>query len=367
MEDFFPGLSMQIVAAGGLPIELGSQARISYHGHQLPQAPAGAETLAATRPFLEGKIRAQVLQAPGVSLRDDTSVAGLSFAEGRVRGVLPAEESNVLEADLVVDATGRGARSGAWLEQIGHRRPPEQRVQADITYASRHYALPPDVLGTDRIVAVGATATRPRGMAFAAQENGTWVLSLQGYGDHRPPTDPEGFLAYAATVAPDDVMRHLRHAAPLDAIAVYRFPCGIRRRYERLRHFPTGLLVIGDAVCSLNPVYGAGMSLAATEAASLDHCLTSGDGSLAARYFHAVYRATNLAWWIAACGDYGLTHQNRKARLLGTAFRKLMAAAEHDQATATAVLRSLGHIDSPLRLAHPRHLRRILTMPAQTR
>ncbi|MEU6865827.1 FAD-dependent monooxygenase [Streptomyces sp. NPDC046876] len=373
MEQLLPGLIEQCLNGGAVSAELGSQSRITYHGHTLPQRFAGVDGIMASRPFLEAQLRERTLQLASLSLRDEVEVAGLvtegTRGEAAVRGVDLHPRGGeaggeVLEADLVVDAMGRGARSGAWLEEMGYQRAPEERTRINVTYASRHFALPPDALGADRAIMIGATSSQPCGMVFAAQENGSWVMSLHSYGSHRTPVDDEEFLDFAATIAPPDVMKELRRAEPLDPIAVYRFPCGVRRRYDRLKRFPDGLLTIGDALCSVNPVYGAGISLAAREAILLGECLAEeGAKPLARRFFSSAHDATYPAWWLSKIGDYSLIRDGFSARLLGSSFRRLMAAAENDPKTASAVLRSLSFVDSPLKLVHPRILRQMLHQP----
>ncbi|MFJ9643700.1 NAD(P)/FAD-dependent oxidoreductase [Streptomyces sp. NPDC101206] len=373
MEQLFPGLIDQCLAGGAVSAELGSQSRITYHGHTLPQRFAGIDGIMASRPFLEARLRERTLQLRSLSLRDGVEVTGLATEGTRggaaVRGVALYPRGmeaggEVLEADLVVDAMGRGGRSGAWLEGMGYPRAREERTRIDVTYASRHFALPPDALGADRAVMVGATASRPRGMVFAAQENGSWVVSLHSYGHHRAPVDDEEFLAFAATIAPPDVMNELRRAEPLDQIAVYRFPCGVRRRYDLLKRFPDGLLAVGDALCSVNPVYGAGISLAVREAVLLEECLAEEAARpLARRFFSSAHDATYPAWWLSKIGDYSLVQDGVSARLLGSSFRRLMAAAASDPKTASAVLRSLSFVDSPLKLVRPRILRQMLHQP----
>ena len=114
-----------------------------------------------------------------------------------------------------------------------------------------------------------------------AVEDERWILTLFGYQRHHPPTDPEGFLAFAQTVAPSDVFTAIRDAQPLDDIVAYQFPAGLRRRFERLPRFAAGLLVFGDAMCSLNPVDGQGMSVAALQALALQEVLAYGEHDLA--------------------------------------------------------------------------------------
>lgn len=377
MEQLFPGFIAQCLANGAVSAELGSQSRITYHGHTLPRTFAGIDAIMASRPFLEAELRERALRLTSLSLCDGAEATGLvtdgAGGEAVVRGVglhprRGEAGGGVLEADLVVDAMGRGARSGAWLEEMGCPRAPEERTRINVTYASRHFALPPGALGADRAVMIGATSSRPRGMVLAAQENGRWVVSLHGYGNVRIPEDDGEFLDFAAAIAPPDVMSELRRAEPLDPIAVYRFPCGVRRRYDRLKRFPEGLLAIGDALCSVNPVYGAGISLAAREAVLLGECL-AGEGAepLARRFFASVHDATYPAWWLSKIGDYSLVQDGIRARMLGSSFRRLMAAAAQDPNTASALLRSLSFVDSPLRLARPRILRQMLHHPPPPR
>ncbi|MCJ0873242.1 NAD(P)/FAD-dependent oxidoreductase [Streptomyces sp. AP-93] len=369
LDALFPGLLSQCLADGAVAAEAGSQVRVTFHGHRLRQNDAGLDILLASRPFLEERIRARVLHDPAVTLLEGTHASALladrnHSGRSGVRGVrVHSGQADAagreLAADLVVDATGRGARSGAWLAQLGYEQAPEQGIPADVSYASRHFSLPPDVLGTDRAVVIGATQQQPLGMTFVAQEAGTWVLSLQSYSGRRPPRDADELLAAAAEIAPADVMRHLRGAEAIDPVSVHRFPSGIRRHYQRLRRFPTGLLVIGDAICSINPVYGSGMAMAVAQAIELDDCLGRG-GPLAPRFFQAAHRTTRQSWRVAACGDYSINQGNRASHVLGACFRRTMAAAARDPAVATAVVQLIGLTASPRQLARPGILRRIL-------
>jgi 2-polyprenyl-6-methoxyphenol hydroxylase-like FAD-dependent oxidoreductase len=101
---------------------------------------------------------------------------------------------------------------------------------------------------------------------------------------------------------------------PLAPIASYRFAANRHCHYEKLKAFPAGYLVMGDAVCSFNPIYGQGMSVALSEAQALDDCLATGDGALAERFFREVTRIVASPWAIATGEDYRYPRSSAGAR-----------------------------------------------------
>jgi 2-polyprenyl-6-methoxyphenol hydroxylase-like FAD-dependent oxidoreductase len=255
----------------------------------------------------------------------------------------------VLPADLVVDATGRGSRTPAWLASLGYSPPAEESVSIDIRYTSQQVRLSPGAVPEETVV-IGANPERPGGMALFAYEDDTWVFTVYRYGQQVPP-DYDEMVAYAAGFAPSHMVSALRSATLLGSVASFRFPANRRRRYERMRRFPGGLLVIGDALCCFNPIYGQGMSVAALEAVSLRDCLESGTVDLGRRFFRDAARRVDVAWEMAVGSDLALPQvegvRSFRTRVVNGYVRRVLIAAERDAVVAARFLRVSAFLESP--------------------
>ncbi|GAA3440135.1 FAD-dependent oxidoreductase [Kutzneria kofuensis] len=246
IEELFPGFTEKIVADGAPLSDLAGTVRWYFHGRRLSAAPSELTCVAASRPVLESHVRARVAARTTVEMLEQHDILGLTTTSGRERvtGVRlrrPDGSEHRLTADLVVDATGRGSRTPVWLEELGYRRPAEDRVKIDLTYTTRRYRrCPPEVFGRDVSINPVSTPSHPRGAFLTRIENDQYAVSLTGVLGDRAPTDPDGFLDWARSLPVPDVYRAIRDAEPLDDPVAFRYPASVRRRYERLDRFRTG-------------------------------------------------------------------------------------------------------------------------------
>ena len=371
LEELFPGLTGQLIDAGAPSGDLLGDARLHLGGHRFARAAAGLMTVSVSRPSLESCIRARVAELPNVTFGPPTDVLGLvTTPDGeRVRGVRVLRRADdsaeeVLDAAVVIDAMGRGSRTPAWLRHLGYDQPTEDRIGGDLGYATRHYRLDPEVLGGDWGTLQAPTPTCPRGGVLARIEGDRWTVTLFGMlGDH-PPTDPAGFVAFAGSLPFSDVHAAIRTGEPLDAPVAYRFPASVRRRYERLRHFPDGLLPIGDAVCSLNPIYGQGMTVAALQALALRERVRRDGTAEPRRWLRRAARIVDAPWDMVVGGDLAFPEvagpRTAKVRLLGAYMARLHAAAAHDPRLAVSFARVMALMDPPTSLLRPGTAARVL-------
>ncbi|WP_405453757.1 hypothetical protein OG350_35680 [Streptomyces achromogenes] len=373
LDRWLPGITEELVAGGA---QVGRGPQVQYYVDGALKACLPDNTLlGATRPFLEEHVRRRVLALPQVTVVT-AQVRDLVFDGARVCGVrvLPAEDTARpaaladLSGDLVVDAMGRSSRLGTWLVEHGWDSPPMERMRVDLGYATATFHRGDELPGT---VVAHATPGPANGYeqrlsepgALVAVEGNRWSVVLVGYGDYRPGRDPEEFLRrMRRCVAP---LREVADRCRWDGdIETFHFPESRRRDFTRLGRFPGGLIAVGDAVASVNPVYGQGLTLATLGASSLSAHLRSGAAPQAPAwdYFRRLGVVVDAAWKVSAVADLAQPHVTGPYppgyRLLRWVGDKVVEASVIDRAVNEEFMAVVNMRKHPRALTSPRLLLR---------
>lgn len=362
MDELFDGFSAELIGLGVPARDVQDDMRWWVDGSSLADGPSGMMALAVSRPLLEFVIRRRVAALPNVLIRPEHTVDDLvtTPAGDRVTGVVAitgGERVTIDGVDLVVDAGGRGSRSQHWLTALGFPEVEEQRIEVPMVYVTRRYRREPHQLDGRVGTSIAAYPGKTHGGFVLAQENDTWILSVSNRFGDAPPSDDEGMLAFAETLDSPDVATIIRTATPIDEPIKMRYPASTRLRYDRMDRFPAGYLVTGDAMCSFNPIYGQGMTVAALEAGILRRLLKDGTDDLAGRFFGEAAAVLDVPWTTVAAndlrfpqavGDRSMLDPERGAYLL-----RLRTAAADDPVLATAFLRVVQLMDPPAALFAP--------------
>ncbi len=383
LEAMFPGLGAELVAHGAEQGDLVKDCLWHAAGGFHRQIASGLFASAQSRALLEWLVRRRVGQLSNVAVRGQIGVQRLLADERRQRvagvqfadrshadralsnsAAFKSERTEALPANLVIDATGRGSRLPQWLEELHFPRPKEERVHIDLAYATRLYRRRPTDLGGQLAIVVTQQPPNKRFAAMVQMEGGLWSLTMGGVlGDH-PRLTESGLLEFARGLPTSELHEFLQDAEPASEILSYKYASSLRRRYERLREFPQGILPLGDSICSFNPVYGQGMTVAALEAGALDECLREGMDGLAARYFRRVARLVDTPWQIAVGSD--LRNPGVPGpRPLGSSLvngwlDRIHRAAQHDPEVALAFHRVANLLAPPASLFRPGLAARVL-------
>jgi 2-polyprenyl-6-methoxyphenol hydroxylase-like FAD-dependent oxidoreductase len=370
LEALFPGLTEELRQAGARTGDFLADSRLYFSGHRLCPAPSGLIAVSCTRALLEHRVRYRVLGTTNVRIHDRCAVAGLTTDTrgSTVTGVRLRDERDerpqTMDADIVVDTTGRNSRAPTWLERLDYPSPPVDQVHVDVAYATRRYRMDSDALSGDLAIINAPTPTEPRAGALALLEGGVGMLTLAGVCGDRPPLDPDGFAAFAHSLAFPDIGEAIRAADPIDDPVPHRFAASSWRRYDRLDRLPGGFVVLGDGVCSFNPIYGQGMTIASLEAAALGEHLHRHGRLRTHRLEREVARIARPAWEMAAGSDLQFRevrgHRRKVHRLAASYMRRLHAVGADDAELSRAFVRVSGLVDSPAALLRPRVAVRVL-------
>jgi len=372
LERFFPGYYSELIARGAVECEMGQDARWYVAGARLARVQSGLRSLLASRPLIETHTRERLLALANVRALDDCDVLAITGSAERVDGVRVrarsgARQEQTLAADLVVDATGRGSRMPEWLAHLGLLAPEEECVRIDVGYTSCLYRHEPQHLQGDKVVVVAVQPPNRRCGVAARLEDGRWIVTLAGYLGEQAPATHAGLIEYARGLPPGDIYELLREAQPCSEPVTATYRESQRRRYERLGRFPEGLIVFGDAICSFNPIYGQGMSVAALEAELLGACLGRGVRGLWRRFFAGAAKVIDSPWSIAVGGDLAFEEVAGKRTLVGGALsayvHRLQRAAAADKNAALAFLRVAQLVAPPSSLLSPALAVRVLLSP----
>ena len=276
-----------------------------------------------------------------------------------------------LEAALVVDASGRGSRAPEWLQTLGYPAPRQTVVNPFLGYASRQYEPPPGFQADWRALFLQARAPQTtRAGGLFPIEGGRWIVTVAGVGGDYPPTDDAGFLEFARTLRTPILYEAIKDARPLTPIAGYRRTANQLRHYEELQRWPERLVVLGDAACALNPIYGQGMSVAAETALVLDGWVRRGEPPLA--FQRRLAKSVTTPWLLATAEDYRYPtteggQRDLTTRLLHRYFGQLTQVALVDPVVSRAFLGVIHLLTPPSVLFQPHIVARALRGPGGRR
>ena len=366
LECLFPGLTDSLVAQGALRGDIGMEVAVDANGERFAAQPTGIVGLAVSRLALEAEIRRRVRALPCVRLLTQVEVLAPAYENGRVTGLrvqsCDGGQPEVIPAALVVDCSGRSSHTPMWLGKWGYEPPEEERVQIGLAYTSAYFERE-EVRPALAAVIGAATPSLPRPSILLAQEPSgeggqlRWVAGVGGYeGDHVDATR-EAMAKRAREINSPEIAALAENGKMIGRPMQYRMPYSWRRRYEKLRRFPTGYLVLGDALASFNPIYGQGMTVATCEAVALREATESGMDGLASRFFKAAAKVIDIPWQVSVGADLALEQvpgpRPFPINLINAYVGRVQRVAVQDPRVAGAFIKVMHMIEPPPSLFAP--------------
>jgi 2-polyprenyl-6-methoxyphenol hydroxylase-like FAD-dependent oxidoreductase len=326
LSELFPGLFEALTQDGAIRFAVADMKQYQS-GAWNERFPIPIHLYSQSRPFLEQYVRDFLAARGNVRLLATCQVTRLLATEdsSRITGVSlhyrdGEQREEELAADLVVDTSGRGSRAPQWLVSLGYPQVEETKVKVHIGYASRIYRRPSHLPIDWKVLMI--FDERRAGVAFS-MEGDCWMVTLVTLRYDEPlPNDESSFLEHARSLSQPDLYEAIKEAEPLTPVLNYKYSANRWRRYERMPRFPEGFVILGDAVCNFNPIYGQGMTVAALEAKVLDACLrqrsqssSKQESGFAQQYQKAIAKVVKWPWQMATGGDYSGSEMEGKQAL----------------------------------------------------
>lgn len=365
IEALLPDIQRDMLQAGAVKVRWTADTTLLLaRGAVIPRRDVGLYSLALSRQALQAVLFKRVSQLANVTfllrtrvdrlIRQDTTISGIQITN------LDNNESQILACDFLADCTGRRSRSAQWLQALGYDEVQKSEINAFLGYASRFYRIPEGM----PISALGmGIQPRPtqgfyRGAAVGVLENQQLIITLAGLNKDYPPTDEQGFRAFADSLPLPDVAACIEQCEPLSPIYGYRAHNRLMH-YDRMKHFPDNYVVLGDAVCFFNPMYGQGMMVSAQGVALLQSMLANQDNCQIGQQFQRrLRRLLWLPWTLARVEDlrYPLVEGQRPGlfiKMLQGYLDLLLFASSRDETVGRTVLRVIQRTLPARMLAHP--------------
>jgi len=332
IEAFFPGIREELQSYGAVPLDVAHDiAWLTPQGWGL-NFRSGLEGLSFTRDLFDWTVRRRVSRLANVKFVDATEVTGLLRANsGRICGARVRErnlgdggQEEKIIADLVVIAAGRHNAIASWFADVGLEPPHVTTINAHIGYASRMYRRYDQALsGWKAIILQAAPPHFHRSGIMFPVEGDRWLVTLIGADRDYPPHDDTGFLEFAKGLRHPGLYKAIRNAEPITPICAFRATENRQLHLDLLKSWPEGLIVMGDAACAFNPVYGQGMSTSAIEAARLHSllCDNSAADDLDSTFQQEIAHIIQSPWLLATSADLRFrsvegAKANRKTRIM---------------------------------------------------
>ncbi|MCH5584544.1 FAD dependent oxidoreductase [Shimazuella sp. AN120528] len=314
LERYFPGYTNDLLDHGAQASYAEETKLVNRFGTFVSRPPFLSAS--SSRALLEWVLRRRVQNIQHVHFLTNTEVTGLISSEDRqtITGIYTKKrnekkQEGMLTADMVIDTAGRSSKVIKWLTSLGHTVPDPEVLKVSLGYSTQYYKIPPQAREQWRSVISEAQPAKgiSTGMLLRIENNIALTLLFSAGGEHYPPTKPDEFQAELKYLNASEIAKTVSHLEPLQGPRGYRTPESVRQHFEKMETWPSGLLVLGDAFCNFDPIYGQGMTVAAIEAETVGNCLEEQKRNpqpyFERHVLHQMQEAIDPAWWLSSIAD----------------------------------------------------------------
>ncbi|PEJ83253.1 NAD(P)/FAD-dependent oxidoreductase [Bacillus toyonensis] len=373
IEELFPTITNELIKAGSIINNFTRD--LKWHQFGLWKQPFIGEVhmIQQSRPLLEWHIQKRIDQISNITITYKTLVNGL-LVDGKLNKVcgvkikyLETGMQEEVHADIVIDASGFGSKSMEWLREY-EIEVQEEKVRIDLFYATKMFQLKEnEELDCCNMLMSPSFPENPYGVLIQTIEDNRYFVTFSGYANEKAPQTDDEFYDFAENLSISNVTDFLNKAEGITDIKTYKIPYQVRRRFDLVNNVPEGLLVVGDAQCRFDPVFGQGVSVAAMEAHQLQLLLQSRkqlDKTFTQQFYKKTADIIEIPW------DMTTTEISRHPQLKRELTTKqkfqlwytkqIYRLSASDSDVYIRLVRVMNLIRSPFHLFHPKVLLAVL-------
>ncbi|PHD47350.1 glutamate synthase [Bacillus toyonensis] len=373
IEELFPTITNELIKAGSIINNFTRD--LKWHQFGLWKQPFIGEIhmIQQSRPLLEWHIQKRIDQISNITITYKTLVNGL-LVDGKLNKVcgvkvkyLETGMQEEVHADIVIDASGFGSKSMEWLREY-EIEVQEEKVRIDLFYATKMFQLKEnEELDCCNMLMSPSFPENPYGVLIQTIEDNRYFVTFSGYANEKAPQTDDEFYDFAENLSISNVTDFLNKAEGITDIKTYKIPYQVRRRFDLVNNVPEGLLVVGDAQCRFDPVFGQGVSVAAMEAHQLQLLLQSRkqlDKTFTQQFYKKTTDIIEIPW------DMTTTEISRHPQLKRELTTKqkfqlwytkqIYRLSASDSDVYIRLVRVMNLIRSPFHLFHPKVLLAVL-------
>lgn len=313
LDRLFPGYN-DVLLNNGAPATFNKHSFQVNHYGKIAIGPSQEKEATCSRALLEWTIRSYVKKISNVRFLEKHDVLGLqtNFDATVVMGVYlrdrTSKQEKSLSADMVLDISGRRSKLSSWLQKLGYEIPEPDRLKVSLAYSTRRFRIPAELAEKwDVIRIAGHPLTNTFTGVFSIIENDIAEVLLYGLGGKYPTIKQDEYYKEVLNLSDPSIAEMMEHLHPITAPRGFQVPELIRQRFDKMKKWPAGLLVLGDALCHVDPIFGQGISMAAIEVEMLETCLQEQQDNPVSNFeHHALSRiqdAIEPGWWLNCAAD----------------------------------------------------------------
>ncbi|MCU5463106.1 MULTISPECIES: FAD-dependent oxidoreductase [Bacillus cereus group] len=373
IEELFPAITNELIEAGSIVNNFTRDIKWHQFGLWKQQFIGKVHMIQQSRFLLEWHIQKRIDDISNVTTKYRTLVEGLLVDRklNKVCGVkakcLETSSQEEIQADIVVDASGFGSKSIAWLREH-NIEVQEEKVRIDLFYATRMFKLKEnEKFDCCNMLMSPSFPRNPYGVLIQTIEDHRYFVTFSGYANEEAPQTDEDFYNFAENLSISNVTDFLNKAEAISDIKTYKIPYQVRRRFDLVNDLPERLLVVGDAHCRFDPVFGQGVSVAAMEAHQL-HLLLQRRQKLDKAFTQQFYKRTAhiiQTPWEMTTTEISRHPQLKRELSIKQKFqlwytKQIYQLSATDSDVYIRLVRVMNLIRSPLHLFHPKVLLAVL-------